>query len=288
VSGGPGIGLAAAKAPPFRLPGEHFTAGMTFLVLGSIGLVLVARDLAAGAFPLPAVLGVTHLFTLGWMTTSIMGALYQFLPVALGEPIKSVPAGHVAFALYVPGVAVFVAGLIFEISPLMLVGAASLGTGLLVFIINLAATLLRATARDLTWWALAGADLFLLVTLVLGLALAGNRQWGFLGVERPVALRTHLHVALFGAKFDYHARLRPRFNGAYLIGGGLDQKSAEAAVADGRADATVFGSAFLANPDLPERFRRGAPLNTPDPSTFYSPGAQGYTDYPFLSGTSAA
>ena len=100
--------------------------------------------------------------------------------------------------------------------------------------------------------------------------------------------QAYLHVALFGAKFDYHGRLRPRFNGAYLIGGGLDQKSAEAAVADGRADATVFGSAFLANPDLPERFRQGAPLNTPDPSTFYSPGAQGYTDYPFLSGTSAA
>jgi N-ethylmaleimide reductase len=50
----------------------------------------------------------------------------------------------------------------------------------------------------------------------------------------------------------------------------------------------VFGGAFLANPDLPERFRQGAPLNTPDQSTFYSPGAQGYTDYPFLSGTSAA
>lgn len=98
----------------------------------------------------------------------------------------------------------------------------------------------------------------------------------------------YLHVALFGAKVDYHARLRPRFNGAYLIGGGLDQKSAEAALADGRADATVFGSAFLANPDLPERFRQGAPLNTPDPDTFYSPGAQGYTDYPFLSGASAA
>ena len=98
----------------------------------------------------------------------------------------------------------------------------------------------------------------------------------------------YLHVALFGTGVDYHALLRPRFNGAYLIGGGLDQKSAEAALADGRADATVFGGAFLANPDLPERFRQGAPLNTPDQSTFYSPGAQGYTDYPFLSGTSAA
>jgi N-ethylmaleimide reductase len=97
----------------------------------------------------------------------------------------------------------------------------------------------------------------------------------------------YLHVALFGAKVDYHALLRPLFNGTYLMGGGLDQQSAEAALAEGRADATVFGGAFLANPDLPERFRQGAPLNTPDKNTFYSPGAQGYTDYPSLSGTSA-
>lgn len=97
----------------------------------------------------------------------------------------------------------------------------------------------------------------------------------------------YLHVALFGAKVDYHALLRQRFNGTYLIGGGLDQNSAETALAEGRADATVFGGAFLANPDLPERFRQGAPLNTPDKNTFYSPGAQGYTDYPLLNGMSA-
>ncbi|NYT22197.1 alkene reductase [Alcaligenaceae bacterium] len=97
----------------------------------------------------------------------------------------------------------------------------------------------------------------------------------------------YLHVALFGAGVDYHALLRPRFNGAYLAGGGLDQATAEAMLADGRADAAVFGGAFLANPDLPVRFRQGAPLNTPDKNTFYSPGAQGYIDYPFLSATSA-
>ena len=92
----------------------------------------------------------------------------------------------------------------------------------------------------------------------------------------------YLHVALFGAKVDYHALLRPRFNGAYLIGGGLDQTGAEALLSDKRADATVFGGAFLANPDLPERFRQGASLNTPDKNTFYSPGAEGYIDYPSL------
>lgn len=97
----------------------------------------------------------------------------------------------------------------------------------------------------------------------------------------------YLHVALFGAKVDYHALLRPSFAGAYLIGGGLDQKSAEDALGEGRANATVFGSAFLANPDLVERFRQGAALNTPNKDTFYAPGAQGYTDYPFLAASAA-
>ncbi|MDS1139221.1 alkene reductase [Pusillimonas sp. SM2304] len=97
----------------------------------------------------------------------------------------------------------------------------------------------------------------------------------------------YLHVALFGASVDYHALLRPRFNGAYLAGGGLDQAAAEAMLAEGRADATVFGGSFLANPDLPERFRQGAALNTPDKNTFYSPGTQGYIDYPFMTGTNA-
>lgn len=93
----------------------------------------------------------------------------------------------------------------------------------------------------------------------------------------------YLHVALFGAKFDYHALLRPRFDGAYLIGGGLTQDSAEGVLSGGRADAAVFGSAFLANPDLPERFRIGAPLNTADRTTFFAPPtAQGYIDYPAL------
>lgn len=94
----------------------------------------------------------------------------------------------------------------------------------------------------------------------------------------------YLHVALFGAPAtDYHTVLRARFDGTYLIGSGLTKDSAEAALTEGKADATVFGSAFLANPDLPERFRQGAALNTPDRNTFFAPPtAQGYIDYPML------
>lgn len=93
----------------------------------------------------------------------------------------------------------------------------------------------------------------------------------------------YLHVALFGpTRVDYHALLRPRFKGAYLIGSGLDQAKAEALLSEGKAEGAVFGSAFLANPDLPKRFQVGAALNAPDKDTFYSPGATGYIDYPAL------
>ncbi|MGE7961818.1 alkene reductase [Pseudomonas sp. NPDC089918] len=98
----------------------------------------------------------------------------------------------------------------------------------------------------------------------------------------------YLHVALFGASVDYHALLRPLFDGSYLIGGRLDQNAAQSLLAKGQADAVVFGNAFLANPDLPERFRTGAELNVPDKDTFYAPGAQGYIDYPTMSPAQSA
>jgi N-ethylmaleimide reductase len=112
---------------------------------------------------------------------------------------------------------------------------------------------------------------------------APQETYGYLVDQLCGVGLAYLHVALFGAKFDYHALLRPRFDGAYLIGGGLTQETARALLVEGKADATVFGASFLANPDLPERFRVGAALNTPDRSTFFAPPtAKGYIDYPAL------
>ena len=81
--------------------------------------------------------------------------------------------------------------------------------------------------------------------------------------------------------FDY-GWARRHFRGAYIANNGYDRELAIAAVESGRADAVAFGRAFLANPDLVQRLKTGAALNKPDPRTFYSPGAAGYTDYPTL------
>jgi len=76
--------------------------------------------------------------------------------------------------------------------------------------------------------------------------------------------------------------LRPLFTGTLMVNGGFDRDKAEAALQAHDADLVSFGTAFLANPDLPERFRRGAALNPADKATFYGGGAHGYTDYPTL------
>ncbi|TSD88045.1 alkene reductase [Mycobacterium sp. KBS0706] len=76
--------------------------------------------------------------------------------------------------------------------------------------------------------------------------------------------------------------LRRLFKGSYIANNGYDRGLAIKAVETGRADLVAFGKLFIANPDLVERLRRDAPLNTPDQATFYGGDARGYTDYPAL------
>jgi len=73
--------------------------------------------------------------------------------------------------------------------------------------------------------------------------------------------------------------LRKIFKGTIMAAGGFEPKTAEAILTDGSADLVAFGRHFVFNPDLPERIRRALPLSAYDRDTFYTFGAQGYTDY---------
>ncbi|MDB6071278.1 MAG: NADH:flavin oxidoreductase/NADH oxidase [Verrucomicrobiales bacterium] len=77
-------------------------------------------------------------------------------------------------------------------------------------------------------------------------------------------------------------RLKHEFGGVFIANEQFTKESAEAAILAGEADAVAWGQQFIANPDLPRRFREDAPLNEPQPQTFYGQGPVGYTDYPFL------
>ena len=92
----------------------------------------------------------------------------------------------------------------------------------------------------------------------------------------------YLHGAQQGG-YDTHAQLRPRFKGLYFAGAGFDQAKGEAMLAAGGADAIVYGTPYIANPDLIGRFRSGAALAQADKATIYGGGAKGYVDYPAAS-----
>ena len=74
--------------------------------------------------------------------------------------------------------------------------------------------------------------------------------------------------------------MRKAFGGPVILSGGYDAATAEAALAAGEGELVAFGRPYLANPDLIARFSSDAPLNAPRQDLFYTPGTEGYIDYP--------
>jgi 2,4-dienoyl-CoA reductase-like NADH-dependent reductase (Old Yellow Enzyme family) len=92
-----------------------------------------------------------------------------------------------------------------------------------------------------------------------------------------IIAREHLGEGRIGPQ------LRAQFSGKWVANENFDQASGNAVIASGEADAVAYGKLFLANPDLPQRFKANAELNAVNFGTVYAEGALGYTDYPALS-----
>ncbi len=105
-----------------------------------------------------------------------------------------------------------------------------------------------------------------------------SRQVGYLHVAEAIAGP----MAAPAGTVRVTPILRDKFSGTMIVNGGYDARSGHAAIARGEADLVAFGVPFLANPDLPARYRESAPLNLPDQATFYAGEAKGYIDYPAL------
>ncbi len=135
----------------------------------------------------------------------------------------------------------------------------------------------------------------------VGVRLSPTNPFNDMADSHPAALFGHAVEALAPLRFAYLHIIEPaptdpvakgevpdgkffrtRWRGLLMVNKGYDLARANAAIEEGRADLVSFASLFLANPDLPERLRRGGPFNPPDRKTFYGGDAKGYTDYPAL------
>ena len=133
----------------------------------------------------------------------------------------------------------------------------------------------------------------------VGIRLSPRGQANDIKDSDPAALFGHLYTELdkrglaylhivetFDGKPDTEGEklikdLRAHWTGFYIANGNYDGTSGEKVLASGHAHAVAIGKPFIANPDLPERFRGGVALNEQDKDTFYGGGEKGYTDYPF-------
>jgi hypothetical protein len=218
--GAPG-GLAPA-ADSIRLAAEHFVAATLYLLAGALGLLWVAPELAGGAYLSPHVAGITHLFTLGWLTMTVFGALCQLLPVALGTPVRSTRLAHAGFWAFAPGVGLFAAGVATSQVALHHAGILLVTIGILLVLSNVGGALPRARTRDVTWAAIALALGFLASTLVLGIILLHNLHTGFIGGARVRVLATHLHVAIVGWLLMMIVGVSHRLLPMFLLSHGAD------------------------------------------------------------------
>lgn len=226
TSAPPGVtgGLTAPATGSILLAGEHCAAAACYLTAGAVGLVWIAPELALGAYPSPHVAAVTHCFTLGWLTMTIFGALCQFLPVALGVPLRSRRLAHTSFWIFAPGIGLFAAGVATSSVPLSNTGIALVGVGVSLAIGNIAASLSRARTRDVTWAAMVLALTFLTSTFVFGALLLHNLHTGFIAEARVRALAAHLHVAIVGWVLIMIVGVSHRLLPVFLLAHGTDTR----------------------------------------------------------------
>lgn len=245
----PGAAGAPATAT-MRLAAQHFAAAMLFLLSGAVGLVWLAPELAAGGYASPRVAGITHLFTLGWLTTTIFGALHQLLPVALGAPVPWMRVGRASLWSFVPGVALFAAGVARSSTTLHHAGLALLATGIVLAVANAHAALARSRKRDVTWAAVAVALCALASTLVLGVVLLHNIHSGFIAEARLRVLAIHVHVALVGWALVMMVGMSHRLLPMFLLAHGVDGRWSARAVALLAAGTVLLATGLAAKLDV--------------------------------------
>ena len=189
--------VADAHAPSVILPLRFILTGIVALLGGSAWLALRPIVLSGYHYS-PEAIAVNHLFVLGWLSSVIMGAMYQLVPVALETRLHSERLARWHFPLHVLGFTGMVA--MFQLWNLKQVGhfgsVMAIGVGLFVY--NLARTLLRIPRWNVVAFGVAASLLWLTLTILAGLYLAAAKCWSFSPFNPIAQMHAHAHLGGLG------------------------------------------------------------------------------------------
>jgi len=171
-------GLQLEQAPPISVPFRFFLSAPIFLVLAAAVLLWRGPEVLESRLS-PAALAVTHLFTLGFMSMVMMGAIMQLLPVLAGAPIRRPRTiAAISHAGLCFGTLSLAAGFLFGTPWLLMAGTVALGIAFAVFIAAVALSLWRSQVKNSTMRVIWLAVLALVATAAFGVTLASSLGWG--------------------------------------------------------------------------------------------------------------
>jgi hypothetical protein len=179
------------------LPASHFLAALLWLACGACGLVVIAPHLAAGNLFDPRVFAVTHSFTLGVVTTTIFGALYQLFPVTMGRAVRHLGTAYLTFALLQFGTVLVVAGFWWADARLQGGGWSAVALATLLLGVNLVSQCLHTQPDRLIGRYVGAGYLALVAALALGLVRIAEAL-GYGHLDRLGMIAAHFHLAAFG------------------------------------------------------------------------------------------
>lgn len=192
----PDAGLRTDQAPPLAIPASFFL--LSPLAMIAAGVLLFFHPEALAARWSGAALALTHLGTLGLLGSTMLGALYQLIPVVAGAPVPAIRLAHGVHAFYLSGLVALV-GRFLGLPPLAgAIGLVALGCAFLLFFLPVAVALFRAPSASATPLGLRVSVVALLLVVLVGLRVGLGHAGGSFAAARFVWAQVHLSLGLLG------------------------------------------------------------------------------------------
>jgi len=190
--------VSTAYAPPFKIVLKYFIAAIISFFILNLLLVIDYETFRAHHFQ-PKILALTHIASLGWITMTIFGALFQLIPVVLQVKLFSETLAEIQFWIFSFGVFTLVYSFwFFMIDFPLTLGASLINLAVLIFLLNVIVTLIRVKEWNITATFLSAALFYLLITAAAGLLLAVNLGYPYIEGDHLVYIKYHLIIAVAG------------------------------------------------------------------------------------------
>lgn len=190
--------IVTAYAPPFKIVVKYFIAALIDFVILNFLLMINYKDITGFYFQ-PKILAITHMLTLGWISMTIFGAMFQLVPVVLEVKLFSEKLADIQFWVFSLGIIGLVTGFWnFDTGLHLNISAALLNIAVLIFAVNMVGTFIHVKKWNITGWYLISALIYLIITAIAGFLLAYNLWHPYIRISHLHYLKLHAEVAVIG------------------------------------------------------------------------------------------